>query len=159
VSFLSLVAPAAQQPVVAKTRMTFRLGPSVCGHATEWSDIHRAIRFSQSTHGDGTLVFFTEVEYQLFSLLVENYLQKKKEVSYEEIASKVFALTFESELLPVIRKRMSAIRKKIVGFGIDIISITQRGYELRSLEEGLVLPYRRGHRAHASFCTGGQREL
>src|SRR5262249_38753534 len=114
---LSLVGSRSGPLVMAKTRMTFRSGPEICGHTTEWSDVHRPIRF------DGERVmFFTEVEYQLFSLLLANHLQRKKEVSYMQIASEVFGCAFHEELLPIIRKRVSAIRKKVAGFGIDIIS-------------------------------------
>jgi hypothetical protein len=119
----------------SKTRITFVAGPKVYDHQLEQSDIHRAIRL------DGQQVlFFSEVEYQLFMLLVEYHTKEHKEVSYEEIASRIFGCHIDEDLLLQLRKRMSAIRKKISPFDIDIISIPHRGYELRSLHD-LTLPY------------------
>jgi len=126
----------------SKTRITFVPGPKVCNHQLERSDIHRAIRI------DGQqLVFFSEVEYQLFFLLVEYHIGQHKEVSYGEIASRVFGYHIDEDLLPLLRKRISTIRKKISTFNMDIINIPHRGYELRSLCD-LTLPYKQGHRAH-----------
>jgi hypothetical protein len=127
----------------SKTRITFVPGPKVYNHQLEQSDIHRAIRL------DGQQVlFFSEVEYQLFMLLVEYHTRQRKEVSYEEIASRIFGCHIDEDLLLLLRKRMSAIRKKISPFDIDILSIPHRGYELRSLHD-LTLPYKRGHRARS----------
>jgi hypothetical protein len=127
----------------SKTCITFVPGPKVYNHQLEQSDIHRAIRF------DGQQVlFFSEVEYQLFMLLVEYHTRQRKEVSYEEIASRIFGCHIDDDLLLLLRKRMSTIRKKISPFDIDILSIPHRGYELRSLHD-LTLPYKRGHRARS----------
>ncbi len=137
----------------SKTRITFVPRPEVYNHQLEQSDIHRAIRL------DGQQVlFFSEVEYQLFMLLVEYHTKEHKEVSYEEMASRIFGYDIDEDLLLQLRKRMSAIRKKISPFDIDIISIPNRGYELRSMHD-LTLPYKRGHRAQspASFSKQTQR--
>jgi len=134
---------AARQPheMNAKTRITFVAGPKVYDHQLEYSALHRALRI------DGEQVlFFSEVEYQLFMLLVEYHARQRKEVSYEEIASRISGCHLDEDLLLQLRKRMSAIRKKIFPFNMDIVSIPHRGYELRSLHD-LTLPYKRGHRA------------
>ena len=139
----------ARQPheVNAKTRLTFVAGPKVYDHQLESSALHRAIRI------DGQQVlFFSEVEYQLFMLLVEYHARERREVSYEEIASRIFGCHLDEDLLLQLRKRMSAIRKKISPFTMDIVNIAHRGYELRSLHD-LTLPYKRGQRArpHRTF--------
>lgn len=137
---LSLVRKPHQMS--SKTRITFVPGPKVCNHQLERSDIHRAIRIDSQQ-----VVFFSEVEYQLFLLLVEHHTRQDKEVSYAEIASRVFGYHMDDDLLPLLRKRISAIRKKISIFNMDIINIPNRGYELRSLCD-LAFPYKQGHRAH-----------
>jgi hypothetical protein len=133
-----------EEQMNSKTCITFVTGPKVYEHQLEYSDIHRAIRL------DGQQVlFFSEVEYQLFMLLVEYHTKEHKEVSYQEIASRIFACHINEDLLPQLRRRMSAIRKKISPFAIDLINIPNRGYELRSMHD-LIFPYKRGHRAHFS---------
>ena len=82
----------------------------------------------------------------------ETTREAAREVTYTEIAAKVFGCPFYEELLPVVRKRVSAIRRKVSGFGIDIISVPHRGYEIRDLSS-LNLPYRRGHRSQV--CLHG----
>lgn len=126
----------------SKTRITFVAGPQLYDHQLEYSDIHRALRIDHQQ-----VLFFSEVEYQLFLLLVEYHARQRKEVSYEEIASRIFGCHLDEDLLLHLRKRMSAIRKKISPFNMDIVSIPHRGYELRSLHD-LILPYKRGHRAY-----------
>lgn len=151
---LSLVQMLQQhsQPVTTKTPLSFRPGPHICGHALEYSDMHRTVRFDEET-----LLSFTEVEYKLFLVLVEHSIQHKREATYETISLHVFGCAFYPELLPVLRKRISSIRKKISQLGIDIISVPQRGYELRDLL-GLAMPYRRGHRVNAQFQLARQHE-
>lgn len=139
-SHLTVMRPV--QLTNTKTPFVFRRGPgqSLFGHVLEYDDLHRAVRFNGET-----VVIFTEIEYQLFRLLIEYSLQKRKEVSYAVLMTKVFACDFSPDFLPFVRKRVSALRKKISRFGIDIISIPQRGYELGDLSQVMV-PYRRGHR-------------
>ncbi len=137
-----MISPSSTNaPRSAHTSITFQPCSTICGQSIEHSDVHRAVRFS-GEH----IVFFTRMEYQLWLLLVAHACEHQREVSYTEIASGVFDCPFDDSLVLLIRKRMSAIRQKISCFGIDIINVPQRGYELRSLDD-LMLPYRRGHRA------------
>src|SRR5260370_7270241 len=76
----------ARQPheVNAKTRITFVAGPKVYDYQLEYSALHRAIRI------DGQQVlFFSEVEYQLFMLLVEYHFRQRKQLSYHQIPSTI----------------------------------------------------------------------
>jgi hypothetical protein len=146
--------PFVRQPyeMNAKTRITFVTGPKLYGHQLEYSDLHRALRLDHQH-----VLFFSEVEYQLFMLLVEYHAKEHKEVSYKEMASRIFGYDIDEDLLLQLRKRMSAIRKKISPFDIDIISIPNRGYELRSMHD-LTLPYKRGHRAQSPASFGKQTQ-
>ncbi len=127
-----------------RTPLFFREGAPLYGHKTEWSDLHRALRI------DGeSVLFFTEVEYRLFWLLAENHREGKREVSYMQMCTEVLGCALDEDLFPLLRKRISQIRKKIKGVGIDIINVTHRGYELRDMSS-LCLPYSSGHRAQLS---------
>src|SRR2546429_5535287 len=93
---------------ISKTTMTFQPGPTVCHWRLERCDVHRTIRL------DGeSILRFSLVEYQLFWLLVEHCTEHAREVSYQQIASRVFGYALDAELLLVIRKRICAIRKKV----------------------------------------------
>jgi hypothetical protein len=146
---LSLVKKPSGHPVdpsgeTKNIRVAYQPGITICEHLIERSDVHRCIRFDQQIE-----VYFTEEEYLLFGMLLDYYMQKKHEVSYADIATSVFACAFDDELLLVIRKRMSSLRRKIARLDLDVMNIPQRGYELRSLRD-VVWPYRRGHRARMS---------
>jgi hypothetical protein len=128
-------------PEERASQVTYLPGSTICGHFIEQHDVQRSIRFDQQIE-----VHLTKDEYLIFSLLIEHYKQEKREVSYADIATMVFACAFDDELLLVIRKRISSLRRKIARFDLDVMNMPQRGYELRSLRD-IAWPYRRGYRA------------
>jgi DNA-binding winged helix-turn-helix (wHTH) protein len=93
---------------------------------------------------DGNRIQFTKLEYRLLMLILEHV--QDDYVSYTDIARIVHQRELNNNLLVLLRKRVSAIRRKIADYGIDIVNVPYRGYKASTFSN-LSLPYRRGYRA------------
>jgi DNA-binding response OmpR family regulator len=141
--FQRFIGPKTLVNQLRRTPIELQRGPRIFGQEFEYSDLHRVIKI------DRTLILFSETEYRLFSMLIRAFSLEQRGLLYTEIAREIYDCPFDEELLLPIRRRISAIRKKLRGQTIDIVCVPQRGYELRSLNESL-WNYRRGYRASTS---------
>ncbi len=114
-------------------------GPDLPEHTCEHSDVDRVLRID-----DGPRIQFTKLEYQLLMLILEHV--QDDYVSYTDIARIVYQRELNDNLLLLLRKRISSLRRKIADYGIDIVNVPHRGYKVCTFA-GLSIPYRRGYRA------------
>jgi hypothetical protein len=90
------------------------------------------------------ILLLSTAEYRIFWLLV-NQLSEAQELPYQKIAASVYGCELDHDLLMLIRRRVSSLRKQLSSVSLDIINIPHYGYELRTL--ACAAPYRRGARA------------
>src|SRR5436305_3714292 len=114
-------------------------GPNLPGHTCEHSDVEHVLRID-----GGPPIQLTKGEYQLLMLILEH--AQDDYVSYTDIAHTVYQCELDEYLLSPLRKRVSALRRKIADYGIDIVNVPHRGYKASTFY-GLSIPYRRGYRA------------
>jgi hypothetical protein len=129
-----------------KQQLQFQQGPSLFGWQLDRCDTYRVVRLRKPEAEQ--LLLLSPSEYLLFWLLVEQLLEQARELSYQTIASHIYGCTLDHDLLLLIRKRMTGLRKQLAASHLDIVSIPHYGYELRPLQE--TIPYRYGPRAKAS---------
>lgn len=111
--------------MLAKT-ISFDQVTTQSGVQIEQNDLYRALRID-----GGSVILCSEPEYRLFSLLLASSQQPQTYWSYEALVREVYGCDIDEALLMTLRKRISALRKKLVRHPLDIVCIINRGYQLQ----------------------------
>jgi DNA-binding response OmpR family regulator len=116
----------------------FDAAPDLLGHTIQRSDVHRTLLIDGNA-----LIHFSEREYRLVTLLFQCF---QHYMSYTDLVQQVYGCDLDEYLLMTLRKRISSIRGKIAGCGLDIICVINRGYQIQQFPAHLHKEKERAHR-------------